>query len=445
MNSGISTPQSHAANRKVFDLIPWQPLTNRNFRLLWIGQSISLLGDQIYLVALPLLTLQLNGSGLELATVLMATTIPRAALELFGGAASDQFSPHTLILISNAGRAVCVAILTALIMLDSIRLWHLYPLAIALGLADAFFYPAFKSFIASIVNQSLLASSNTLTQISNQFAKFVGPLLASLTIAAIGFGMAFSLDFLTFTIAILLLLMMKKQTFEKAEAANNGAPQSRNLFVAVREGLRYSFKDPLIRIILILTTVLEFSFAGPFLVGLPTLVKQYFVANPTAFGAMLSTFGGAMLLGTFLAPLIIKLRNPFLIYAGSICVSGLLLMFIGFVRSLLAVCVMIGLIGIGAGIAQILTLTWLQSRSDPQFRGRVISVLTFAGYVFAPLSLAMAGAVVDINVKAVFMVGGILMIVAATAAFSSKAARQFGLALPQESDLDLGSGQYRER
>ena len=429
MNSGISTPQSHAANRKVFDLIPWQPLTNRNFRLLWIGQSISLLGDQIYLVALPLLTLQLNGSGLELATVLMATTIPRAALELFGGAASDQFSPHTLILISNAGRAVCVAILTALIMLDSIRLWHLYPLAIALGLADAFFYPAFKSFIASIVNQSQLASSNTLTQISNQFAKFVGPLLASLTIAAIGFGSAFSLDFLSFTIAILLLLMMKKQadeTLEKEEAANRAA-QSRNLFIAVREGLHYSFRDPLIRMILILTTVLEFSFAGPFLVGLPTLVKQYFVANPTAFGAMLSTFGGAMLLGTFLAPLIIKLRNPFLIYAGSICVSGLLLMFIGFVRSLLVVCVMIGVIGIGAGIAQILTLTWLQSRSDPQFRGRVISVLTFAGYVFAPLSLAMAGAIVDINVKAVFIVGGILMIVAATAAISSKAARRFGL------------------
>ena len=429
MNSGISTPQSHAANRKVFDLIPWQPLTNRNFRLLWIGQSISLLGDQIYLVALPLLTLQLNGSGLELATVLMATTIPRAALELFGGAASDQFSPHTLILISNAGRAVCVAILTALIMLDSIRLWHLYPLAIALGLADAFFYPAFKSFIASIVNQSQLASSNTLTQISNQFAKFVGPLLASLTIAAIGFGSAFSLDFLSFTIAILLLLMMKKQadqTLEKEEAANRAA-QSRNLFIAVREGLHYSFRDPLIRMILILTTVLEFSFAGPFLVGLPTLVKQYFVANPTAFGAMLSTFGGAMLLGTFVAPLIIKLRNPFLIYAGSICVSGLLLMFIGFMRSLLVVCVMIGVIGIGAGIAQILTLTWLQSRSDPQFRGRVISVLTFAGYVFAPLSLAMAGAIVDINVKAVFIVGGILMIVAATAAISSKAARRFGL------------------
>lgn len=99
-----------------------RPLAAPGFRLLWLGESISALGDQFYLVALPWLTLQMTGSGLALGTVLMAAAIPRALFVLVGGALSDRAAPRALILASNAVRAVLVAILTAVVLRGSTQL-----------------------------------------------------------------------------------------------------------------------------------------------------------------------------------------------------------------------------------------------------------------------------------------------------------------------------------
>src|SRR5919197_4754758 len=83
---------------------PASPLSVRNFRLLWIGEGISLLGDQFYLIALPWLVLQLTGSALALGTIMALASIPRALFMLVGGAFVDRFSPRTVMVASNAAR-----------------------------------------------------------------------------------------------------------------------------------------------------------------------------------------------------------------------------------------------------------------------------------------------------------------------------------------------------
>src|SRR5258708_12798041 len=91
------------------------PLAVRNFRFLWIGETVSVVGDQFYFVALPWLALQLTGSGLALGSVLMTAAIPRAALVLAGGVATDRFSSRTVMLVSNTMRCALVTALTALV------------------------------------------------------------------------------------------------------------------------------------------------------------------------------------------------------------------------------------------------------------------------------------------------------------------------------------------
>lgn len=119
----------------------WQPLRIRDLSLLFIGENISLLGDQFYLVALPWLTIQLTNSGISLGTVLMAAAIPRAVLMLIGGVISDRFSPRLVMVIANALRALLTTLLTIIVSLRITQLWYLYLFAISFGVIDGFFIP----------------------------------------------------------------------------------------------------------------------------------------------------------------------------------------------------------------------------------------------------------------------------------------------------------------
>ena len=112
--------------------------SNRNFRLLWGGEAISLIGDQFYLVALPWLVLTLTGSALAIGTVLAAAAIPRALFMLIGGALTDRLNPRVLMLASNLSRFVLVGALAAVTITGVVELWMIYVFALTFGLADAF-------------------------------------------------------------------------------------------------------------------------------------------------------------------------------------------------------------------------------------------------------------------------------------------------------------------
>src|SRR5512147_991639 len=121
---------------------PTNVLQIRNFRLLWIGEGISLLGDQFYLIALPWLVLQLTGNALAVGAVLATAGIPRALFMLVGGVLTDKFSPRTLMRNSNLARLALTTLLASLVWTGLIQTWMLYALALLFGLADAFFFPA---------------------------------------------------------------------------------------------------------------------------------------------------------------------------------------------------------------------------------------------------------------------------------------------------------------
>ena len=144
------------------------PLLGRDFRLMFTGESISLLGDQFHFVALAWLTLQLTGSGVALGTVLMAAAIPRAVFMLVGGAMSDRISPRSLMLISNALRTVVVAVVAALVLTGHAQLWQLYVLALIFGVVDAFFYPALNTIVPMLVSDQELPPANGLVQVMQQ-------------------------------------------------------------------------------------------------------------------------------------------------------------------------------------------------------------------------------------------------------------------------------------
>jgi len=154
---------------------PPHPLRQPEFVRLWVGATISLTGDQFYLVALPWVVLQLTGSGVAMGTVAMAAGIPRAVLMLLGGAITDRTSPRRLLMITASARTLFVAAIGALLWMHALQLWHLYALAFAFGTADAFALPSAGAMLRAVVAPEQLPAANSVWQSSALVTSVVGP------------------------------------------------------------------------------------------------------------------------------------------------------------------------------------------------------------------------------------------------------------------------------
>lgn len=406
MVASSSTLRSLAGRAR--NLSGWRPLALRDFRLLFVGQAVSLLGDQFYLVALPWLVLQMTGSVFAVGTIMMAATIPRMLFLLVGGAVSDWVSPHKLMVASNALRSVVCAILTALVLLQTVSLWHLFVLAAAFGTLDAFFAPALKSFIPALLDDETLVAGNSLLQGSNMLAKFIGPSLAGFVIAVAGTATAFGLDTVSFIFVTACLLLMRKKRVSVEVAATT---QRTNLWASIREGLRYTLREPAIRSLTILLGAVEFAFAGPLTVGLAALANSRFAGGPRTFGIMLSTLGGGFLLGTIAANLFRRSRIGATTYIGSVMLGGLLIL-LGIAPNILWACVLLALIAAIGGFLQVLNAVWFQTRPDPKMLGRVMSVVMLLGFGLTPLSYVIAGALLKISAPLMFAANGLFLMAA---------------------------------
>ncbi|MCD6495162.1 MFS transporter [Candidatus Bipolaricaulota bacterium] len=413
--------------------IIFRPLHLSDFRLLWLGQSVSLLGDQFYFVALTWLTLQITGSGLALGTVLMLAAIPRAALMLLGGALSDRISSRLIMFISNAVRAVLVAALTALVIMHSVQLWHLWVMALLFGTFDAFFYPAFQSFIPRLVPDTTLEQANSLVQGTSHLSVLVDPALAGVLVATTGTATAFAIDAVTFVFAAITVSMMHSMskivvsTEPTADAPGDTQdtdPKKRGLIADAVEGLRYAWNDTIFRALLFIVAAINFSFAGPMNVGLAATAKMRFAEGATAFGVMMSAWGGGALVGTIIGGLIARPRRRGLITIAVTFLLGLGLASLGWVPGLSVAVVVIAFMSTADGLIDVLLLAWLQLRTEKRFLGRLMSLVMFASQGLAPVSYIVAGVLVDHHLTLMFNAAGGLVLLATAYAALNRSMRQ---------------------
>ncbi|HTG17440.1 MAG TPA: MFS transporter [Blastocatellia bacterium] len=417
--------------RRVRKFSLWQPLAARDFRLLWLGQSVSLFGDQFYLIALPWLTLHLTGSALALGTVLMVAGGTRAVFQLLGGALSDSVSPHVLMVVSSVVRAVVTGLIAVVVLLDVTQLWHLYTLSFIFGMVDAVFFPAYMAVIPSLVITEHLPAGNALLRGTGRLMSLMGPAIAGIVISTAGLTVAFAIDTLTFVFAAVMIGLMKKSDrradapVEEVSAPSQRRGRLKGLFASIGEGLRYAWSEPVIRALFLFICAIEFSYAGPASVGIASLAKTRFEAGggASALGWMMSSLGGGMLIGMLSAGSITgrRRRGPVLI-GGAIAIA-LGLGLLGFATHLLMACAILVLLGIGGGLGNILIMAWIQSRTRKGMLGRVISLLMLGMSVLEPLSFALAGIIVTLNLKAVFVASGGFLLIASIFAMASPALR----------------------
>ena len=390
-----------------------RPLRIRDFRLLFTGETVSVLGDQFHFVALTWLALQLTGSGIALGTVLMTAAIPRAVFMLVGGAFSDRFSPRNLMLASNAIRAVVVGILAALVLSDRAELWHLYVLAGIFGVVDAFFYPALSTIVPMLVPERQLSPANALVQGAQQIMGLVGPAMAGAMIALVQTGPAFAIDAASFGVAAFALLLIHGGRRHSDPAADGDRP---NVLASIGSGVRAAWADPAVRSIVVLIAAFNFAFTGPISVGLAFLADHRFDGGSAAFGFLFSAFGGGAVIGAIASGSLPRSRRLGLIVMIIAIVLGIGLALLGLAPTLPVALAIIGVMGVLIGLINVQAIAWLQARVPDDLRGRVMSLVTLGSVGLAPVSLGIAGALVDLGaVTFTFVAAGAIVILAAVA------------------------------
>jgi len=421
--------QSTGILNKLVNKLPiLQPLKKRNFRLLWMGEGVSLLGDHIHFIALSWLTLQLTGSGLALGTVLMVGAIPRALLMLFGGALSDRISPRRIMIVSNISRGALVTIMALIVFLNIVELWHLYTLSIAFGIADAFFHPAFNAIVPRVVDKDKLDAGNAILRGTHELSFLIGAAPAGLLISAVGMHIAFGIDALSFAIATIALLMMAEPKIHGELSADELHVSKKplglkSIFSDVREGFQYTWKKPAFRAMILAIAVLDFCFAGPFDIGIAWLADNRFTGGASAFGIILSAFGGGALIGTIIAGSY-RFRRRGIILALIGVLAGIGLGLFGIMPNTLSAVILSIPMGIILGIFNIMLISWLQQETPSRMIGRVMGLVTFASVGLMPVSFALSGLLVDIHATAMFISAGAITVLTCLYLLSIRAVRR---------------------
>jgi MFS family permease len=278
--------------------------SNRDFRLLLGGSAVSALGDQFTLVALPWLVLRLTGSPAALGLVLAAMALPRAIFMLIGGAMVDRLSARRILLLARAVNAVLVALLAALVLAGAIGMPMIYAIALGIGVATAFAYPAGSALLPQLVPSAQLASANALLMGLRQLSLFVGPALAGLVIGvhaghgaaeARGLGTAFAIDAASFLASLASLWLIRTAADRQPKPAGKG------VLADIAAGVRHVWTDLPLRAFMLYAAVVTAFVGGPIQVGLPVLANSRMDLGAASLGILMTANGGGMLVGGFLA------------------------------------------------------------------------------------------------------------------------------------------------
>lgn len=362
-------------------------LRSRDFRLLWAGQTVSLIGDGAFLVALGWKTFELTGSTRSLALVLMAHGFAMLATLLIGGALADRYDRRTLMVVSDLARFGVIAGLALTDAAGQLTLPLLIAFAIGFGAGDGFFYPAFGSIVPLVVEPHQIASANTVINISRQGAFVVGPALAGVIYGLYGSAAIFGFDAATFIVAAGLLLLSQPRAYE--------AEPREGTFREIVSGFRYVMGVPWLWISIFVASFILMVAMAPYQSLLPAFVDGEFNRGVGTYGLLFTVQSAGMVVGTLLFGQTNPRRRRVILFCvafalNDACVVAMAL-FPVFESALALVTLRGAFIGFGIGVWSTLMMELV-----PESKlARVTSLDFFGSFGLVPVGFALTAVVSD--------------------------------------------------
>lgn len=391
----------------------FRTLSYRNFRLFFAGQGISLVGTWMQYVAMGWLVYRLTNSPFFLGVVGFASQIPTFIIGPFAGVIADRMNRHKILIVTQTLAMVQASILAVLTMTGSIQVWHIIVLGAFLGCINALDIPVRQSFLVEMVEKKEnLGNAIALNSLLFNSARLIGPSIAGVIVAFFGEGVCFLVNAASFLAVIASLAAMRVKPHQ-------GTPKSVRIVDGLKEGLVYVFGSLPIRMILLLLGVISLM-GMSYVVLMPVFARDILRGGPETLGFLTASAGvGALVATVYLA------SRKTIVGLGRLIPSSAALFAVGLIafslsRVLWLSMALLAVIGFGMMVNMAASNTILQTITDDDKRGRVMSFYTVAFLGMAPIGSIVTGALASkIGVTYTLVIGGSLSIIA-SAVFWSK-------------------------
>jgi len=406
---GVAAPSVEVAKATRWDET-FRALKHRNYRLFFMGQSISLSGTWMQTVAQSWLVIELTDSKAAVGLVTTLQFLPITFLVLFGGVVADRLPKRNLILAMRLLAMSQAISLAVLVSTGYVELWHVYALAVVLGVSNAFEQPARQAFIVELVGKEDLMNAVALNSGNFNAARLIGPSVAGVVIAVAGTETAFLFNAVSFVPSILLLTMMD---VKGSPVTDRRAMAPVGALSELREGIAYVLRTPAALMIVILMAFMG-TFGFNFIVVVPLLSKFVLDGGSVEFGFLTAAIG----LGAFISALAIaggRKASRRQLFIGGACFAALLGA-VAFSEWYYLTLVLLLLVGVANIAFATSANTSLQLATPDHLRGRVMALFmllvagsTPIGATFTGLMAEQFGVQVAVFMLAALCMAGIML------------------------------------
>jgi len=363
-------------------------LRHRDFRWFFAGQGVSQIGSWLQMIATSWLVYRLSGSTLLLGTAAFAQQIPFLVLAPVAGVFVDRFDKRRLLMTTNSIAALQASVMFALVALDAVQPWHLIAGNLVLGLVNAWDAPARQSILIQLVGgRADLASAIALNSIMMNLARFLGPMVGGVLIAALGERWGFGANAASYFAMLFALSCIPSR-------ASSSVSPNGTLLRQLAAGAGYAYGFLPARCALLLLTAASLSI-GSYAALMPWFAREAFHGDSGTLGVLISAAGLGALTGMVYLALRSGIRGLFRLIARTVAVAGAALCLFSFSSSLLLALPSLYFIGLGLMLTAASSNTVLQSIVPDELRGRVASLYVMSFIGMTPLGALATGWVAE--------------------------------------------------
>lgn len=362
----------------------FRALENRNYRLFYAGQLISVTGSWLQSTAQAWLILDLTHSAFMLGLLVMAQFLPNLLLQPLGGVVADRFPKRRTLVVTQTSFMLVAAVLGVAVGFHFVQTWEVFIAVLAFGLINVVDGPARQAFVPEMVGSRQLPNAVALNSSVFNGARVVGPAVAGILIATVGTALCFDLNAISYLAVIWALFMMRPEELHLTQRSRVVA----GTLAQIREGATTARHTPEVLLVILLMLVVG-TFSYNLSVLIPALARQGLHVGAAGFGFLSAALGVGALLGALGVAYAGRATVRALLVGCA--VFGLFLGLAGSVPSLPLAMVVLAIAGAGMIVYSATSNSIIQLRSPAPLRGRVMSLYLWVFMGTTPIGSPLTG------------------------------------------------------